>query len=268
MRLTLHTLLTLILTGLTHAHAAGPTPVDVKEGSTTLKGSLFLPGKKEGPVPLVVVVHEWWGKNEYPMARAQQIASDLGFAALAVDLFGEEKTVGTPDEAGALAKTFYENPSLGVKRLQSFVQAAPEAAKKAGFEIDAKKIAVIGFCFGGTQALNLARSGAIPELDAAVAFHAGLASSLKGARKITAPLLVLHGEADPMVKPEEVTAFKEEMKKAGASLEFIGYPGATHAFTNPRATAIGKKYQIPIAYDEKAAKASWKEMKRFLQAHL
>jgi dienelactone hydrolase len=195
------------------------------------------------------------------------IADELGFAALAVDMYGEGKTVSTAAEAQALATPFYKNPMLGVDRLRKFAGAAESSAKQSGFEINTSKIASIGFCFGGSQSLNLARAGGLGDagkLLGVVSFHGGLASALKAEKPITAKLLVLHGAADQFVKPEEVAAFKTEMKADQADLTFKAYPGASHAFSNPEATEMGKKNHIPVAYQEKAAKDSWAKMKTFL----
>ncbi len=250
------------------AFAAHSLPVSVKEGDRVFQGSISIPDSPKGALPLVVVVHEWWGKTEYPEMRAMQIADDLGYAALVVDLYGEGKTAQNPKDAQALATPFYQDPSLGVNRIRKFIAAATETAKQGGASIDTSKIAAIGYCFGGTQVLNLARAGALPDngkLIGVVSFHGGLASSLRAQGPIEPKLLVLHGAADKMVKQEEVSAFKDEMKKAKADLVFKAYPGALHAFTNPKATEIGKKFQIPVAYDEKADKDSWVQMKSFLK---
>ena len=217
---------------------------------------------------MVVVVHEWWGKNNYPEMRAKKIADELGYAALAVDLYGDGKTVVTPPEAQGLATPFYKEPSIGVKRLKAFIAATPDAAKKASATVDLSKLAAIGYCFGGTQVLNLARADDFPsdeKLLGVVSFHGGLASSLKPHEPMTVKILVLHGADDQFVKPDEVKAFKEEMKKANADMQFIAYPGATHAFSNPESTKNGKKYNIPIAYNAKADTDSWKQMKAFLK---
>lgn len=247
--------------------AGDEVPLALKEDGKTYLADLYLPRNLTAPVPLVVVVHEWWGKAAHPRSSARRIANELGYAALAVDLFGDGKTVASPEEAKALASPFYQNPAMGVNRLQAFIAAAPEAAKKSGVTLDGARIAAIGYCFGGAQALNLARAWKTAgdrRLTAVVAFHASLASSLKS-DKIASKVLVLHGAADSMVKSDEVAAFKSEMKKANTDLTFISYPGAKHAFTNPDATAIGKKYRIPIEYDKSADAKSWQEMSRFLK---
>lgn len=257
-----------VLTSGASAFAAHSVPVTVKEGNRVFQGSISIPDSSKGALPLVVVVHEWWGKTEYPEMRANKIADDLGYAALVVDLYGEGKTAQNPQDAQALATPFYQDPNLGVNRIRKFIAAATEAAKQGNAAIDTSKIAAIGYCFGGTQVLNLARAGALPDnekLVGVVSFHGGLASSLQAQGPIEPKLLVLHGAADKMVKQEEVSAFKDEMKKAKADLVFKAYPGALHAFTNPKATELGKKFQIPVAYDEKADKDSWIQMKSFLK---
>jgi dienelactone hydrolase len=262
-------LATLISSGLwsTAANAAQTTPVDLKEGAKTYKGTLVYPDNAKGSLPLVLVVHEWWGKTEYPEMRARKIADELGYAALAVDLYGEGKTGMTPPEATELSGAFYKDPMMGVKLLQQFAAAAPEAAKKAGFSIDSGKIAAIGYCFGGSQALNLARAGGLTgkeKLLGVVSFHGALESSIKAKSPIKPQILVLTGAADPMVDATKVEAFKEEMKKDKAHFDVISYPGAKHAFTNPKATELGTKYKMPIAYNAEADADSWQKMKAFL----
>jgi len=263
-------LATLILSSAwaTSALAAKSTPVDVKEGGTTYKGTLFYPDNAKGTLPLVIVTHEWWGKTDYPDMRAAKVADELGYAALSVDLYGEGKTLSTPPEATKVSGAFYKDPAMGVKRLQEFAQAAPAAAKKAGVAIDPSKFAAIGYCFGGTQVLNLARAGGLSgkeKLLGVVSFHGGLESSLKAKAPIKTKILVLTGAADPMVDAKQVDAFKAEMKKDKADLKVVSYPGAKHAFTNPKATELGTQFNIPIAYNAEADMDSWQKMKGFLR---
>ena len=228
--------------------------------SFQLEGKLYeakvrLPKNFKEKVPLVVIVHEWWGRTPYIQKRAEMI-TEKGYAALAIDLYGNGQTVTTPDEAKALATPFYENPETSVELLKSYIELA-----KRNPHIDENQIYVIGYCFGGTQALNLARSGA--DIQGVVSFHGGLATTYP-TRSIQAKVLVLNGAADPMVPPKDVKALEAEMKKAGAQYKMVHYPGALHAFTNPKATEVGKKYNIPIAYNKKADKESWKELLKFL----
>ena len=130
--------------------AATSTPVAFKEGGKTFQGDLYLPKNAKGPLPLVVVVHEWWGKSTHPIAQAKRIADELGYAALAVDLYGDGTIVGNPQEVLALARPFYKDPWIGVERIQKFIEAAPKDS------VDVSKVVSIGYCFGGTQSLNLA----------------------------------------------------------------------------------------------------------------
>lgn len=246
---------------------AHSVPVQFREGEKNFQGDLFLPENAQGALPLVLVVHEWWGKTGHVQQRAARISRELGYAALAVDLFGDAKMASSAQEAQALATPLFKDPAIGVHRLQSFVPAA-SAAVKGPVSIDAGRVASIGYCFGGTQSLNLARVGALPgdaRLLGVVSFHGSLSSSLQAKAPVRPRILVLHGGADQMVPPQEVAAFKEEMKNAGAELLFHAYPGALHGFTNPEATERGKKFGIPIAYDEAADRDSWQRMASFLK---
>lgn len=229
--------------------------VSFQEDGKLYEARIRLPKKFKEKVPLVVVVHEWWGRTPYIQKRAEMLTQE-GYAALPVDLYGNGQTVTTPDEAKAMATPFYENPEMSVELLKRYIELA-----KKDPHVDENQIYVIGYCFGGTQALNLARSGA--NIQGVVSFHGGLVSAYP-TKSIDAKILVLNGAADPMVPPKDVQAFEAEMKKAGADYKIINYPGALHAFTNPKATEVGKKYNIPIAYHKKADRASWKELLKFL----
>lgn len=222
----------------------------------TYTADLYLPKKHDALTPLVVVVPEWWGKTDFVKEKGKSLAFE-GYAALVVDMYGNEKTVETPPEAQELSNPFYENPNLGIERLNKYLKALEESQI-----ISPVKISAMGFCFGGTQVLNWARSG--KDLQKVISFHGGLATSMK-AQEIKSKILVLNGEADPFVPLKERQAFKDEMKKLKANYKFVDYPDALHAFTNPGATEVGKKFQIPVAYNEKADKSSWEELRKFLK---
>ncbi len=230
--------------------------VSFSEEGRAYTSEIQLPKKFKDRLPLVVIVHEWWGRNDFIEGRSEML-NDAGYATLAVDLYGDGKSVETPQEAQALATAFYQNPEIGVRRLTKYIEMASKDP-----HVDQDNIYVIGFCFGGTQALNLARSGA--QLKGVVSFHGGLSSSLNST-SIKAKVLALNGLSDPMVSAKEREAFQEEMKKLNVNHRIVNYKGATHAFTNPKATEIGKKFKIPIAYNKKADEASWKELLLFLQ---
>ena len=190
------------------------------------------------------------------MKRGQMLV-DEGYAALVVDLYGNYQMAENPDEAGKLAGPFYKDPQLAISRLNQYLEKI-----KPNPHIDPNQIFAIGYCFGGTQALNWARSGA--KLKGVVSFHGGLGTSVKIKAPLAPKVLVLNGAADPMVPKKDVTAFKAEMKAAKAKFKFIDYPGALHAFTNPKATEVGKKYNMPVAYHEAADLDSWKQLTKFL----
>jgi dienelactone hydrolase len=230
-------------------------------GGTTLKGYIARPAATGGKRPGVLVVHEWWGNNDYTRRRADMLA-ELGYVAFAVDMFGNGRTAGTPEEAGALSGAAWQNLGVAERRFR----AARELLARQP-DVDAGRIAAIGYCFGGRMVLEMARRG--HDLAGVVSFHGGLVTrtpARPGAVK--AKVLVLNGAADPLVEADEIAAFKKEMQAAGVTFAFVDYPGATHAFTNPAATALGRKFDLPIAYDAEADRKSWEEMQRFLGAVL
>lgn len=230
--------------------------ISFTENQNKYQAKVQLPKDFKDKLPLVVIVHEWWGKNDYVMGRSDMLNKE-GYATLVVDLYGNNKTVETPTEAQAMATPFYKNPEAGIKLLTKYVEMA-----KKDPHVDASKVYVIGYCFGGTQALNFARSGA--DIKGVVSFHGGLATTVP-AQDLKADVLALNGLADPFVPAKERQAFEKEMKKVKAKYKVVNYKGATHAFTNPNSTAVGKKYNIPIAYNKKSDEASWKEFLAFLK---
>ena len=205
--------------------------------------------------PVVLVVHEWWGLNDYIKSRVKQLA-ELGYLAIAVDMYGDGKMGANPDEAGKLAMPFYQNPALAKSRFDAALTKI-----KTYSQADTAKIAAIGYCFGGGMVLNVARLG--EPLNGVVSFHGSLIGTPADKNLLKAKILVCHGADDQFVKPAEVAAFKKQMDSIGAGYTFKQYPGATHAFSNPAATEMGQKFKIPIAYNAAADTASWNEMKDF-----
>jgi dienelactone hydrolase len=222
---------------------------------TTLKGYIARPaGAATAKRPGVLVVHEWWGNNDYPRKRADMLA-ELGYVALALDMYGDGKVAEHPKDAGAFAGAVRKDMPTAEKR---FVAAKELLQRQPG--VDANRIAAIGYCFGGGIVLEMARRG-VP-MDAVVSFHGSLSPVTpmpSGAFK--GKVLVLNGAADPLVKPDQVAAFKQEMEAARVDYRFVDYPGAVHAFTNPAATEKGKQFNSPLAYDAEADRKSWEEMK-------
>ncbi len=231
--------------------------VEYTAQGVTLKGYLAYDNSVKGKRPGILVVHEWWGLNDYARKRARMLA-ELGYTALAVDMYGEGKQAKHPDDAGKFSSEVMKNFDTAKARFM-----AGEDVLKKEPTVDPDRIAAIGYCFGGGVVLNMARQGA--DLKGVVSFH-GMLGAVKPAEPgaIKAKILVLHGGDDKFTTPEQIEAFKQEMTKAGADYQFIVYPGAVHSFTNPDATAYGKKFNIPLAYNEKADKESWAAMKKFL----
>jgi dienelactone hydrolase len=208
----------------------------------------------EGKRPAVLVVHEWWGLNDYAKRRARMLA-ELGYVAMAVDMYGNGRMGNDPDAAGKLAMPFYQNPAMAKKH---FDMALEELKKNPN--VDQTKIAGIGYCFGGGMLLNLVRMG--ETLKGIVSFHGSLLGTPADKNLTKAEILICHGEKDDFVNAE-VAAFKKQMDSIGKSYTFKTYPGATHAFTNPDATEMGKKFNMPIEYNAAADSASWNDMKEF-----
>ncbi|HEX6193989.1 MAG TPA: dienelactone hydrolase family protein [Chitinophagaceae bacterium] len=229
--------------------------VSYTSDSVTMNGYVVYDENKEGPRPAVLVVPEWWGLNDYVKGRAKQLA-DLGYIAMAVDMYGNGKTVDNPEDAGKMATPFYQNPQMAKARFDAAL-----AKLKSYAQADQSKIAAIGYCFGGAQVLNMARMGS--DLKGVVSFHGNLVGVAPDKNLLKADVLVCHGAADPFVPQSDVDKFKKQMDSIGAKYTFKAYEGATHAFTNPNATAVGEKFKIPIAYNAAADSASWNDMKSF-----
>ena len=232
--------------------------VEYRTGDTVLKGYLAQDTALKGKRPAVLVVHEWWGHNEYARKRARMLAK-LGYVALAVDMYGDGKTAQHPDEAGKFAAEVMKNKAVGEARFNAaleFIKQQPS--------VDPTRIAAIGYCFGGGVVLHMARQGA--DLKGVASFHGSLATDAPAKPgAVKAKVLVFTGEADKLIPPEQVAAFKDEMTRAGASFRVVGYPGAMHSFTNPDADAFAKKFILPMAYDKKADLDSWAQTKKFFK---
>lgn len=223
--------------------------------TTTMNGFIAFDSASDKKRPVVLVVPEWWGLNDYAKSRARQLAS-LGYLAMAVDMYGNGKTADNPDLAGKLAMPFYQDPALAKSRFDAAL-----AKIKTYAVADTNQVAAIGYCFGGGMVLNMARLG--EKLSGVVSFHGSLVGVPANKDLLKAPILVCHGEDDKFVPAEEVAKFKKQLDSINAVYTFKSYPGATHAFSNPAATETGKKFNMPIAYNAAADTASWNEMKLF-----
>lgn len=232
--------------------------VSYRAGDTPLRGYIAWDASQPGPRPGVLVVHEWWGHNEYVRRRARMLAAE-GYAALALDMYGDGKQADNPEDAGKLMTEAISNPDAAGARFL----AAYELLKNHE-TTDPSRIAAIGYCFGGAVVLQMARSGT--DLAGVASFHGNLSTEAPAEPgAVQAKILVMHGADDVLVPQEQVTAFKKEMDAAGADYTFIAYPGAMHGFTNPAATENGKKFSLPLAYNEEVDGKSWAELQKFLK---
>jgi dienelactone hydrolase len=229
-------------------------------GNIDYKGFLAYVENLKGTRPAILIVPEWWGLNDYTKMRARKLA-ELGYVAFAVDMFGNGKIAENPTEAQSLTKSFYSNPQLS-----KLILEAALVKIKALKETDGSKILAIGYCFGGSVVLNCAKLGM--DFKGVVSFHGGLKGVPADKNLLKAKILVCHGGDDKFVSQSDVNTFKHHLDSIGADYKLIVYPNATHAFTNPASTETGKKFNMPIAYNEKADKDSWNDMKLFFKSIL
>jgi dienelactone hydrolase len=231
-------------------------PVSYMLDGTNYKGFVSYDTNVQGKRPAVLVVHEWWGLNDYSRMRAKKLA-ELGYIAMAVDMYGDGKTGDDPKAAQALATPYYKDPTLAKTRLNAAINKL-----KTFPQTDTGRMAAIGYCYGGFIVLNAAKLGA--DLKGVVSFHGDLAGVPVNKDQLKAKILVCHGDSDQFVNPE-VAGFKKSMDSAKVDYTFKHYANATHAFTNPAATENGKKFNMPIRYDAEADAASWNDMKDFFK---
>jgi dienelactone hydrolase len=233
--------------------------VQYAAGGVTLKGYVAWDAAVSGRRPGVLVVHEWWGNNEYTRRRARMLA-ELGYVGLALDMYGDGRTAAHPEEAGKFAGEVMKNADVAKARFLAaldYLKAQPET--------DPGRVAAIGYCMGGGVVLNMARTGL--DLRGVASFHGALGGGLRAPKGgVKAKVLVMNGEADTFITAEQIAALKQEMADAGADFRFINYPGAKHSFTNPAADEFAKKFGMPVAYNDAADRQSWEELKAFLAA--
>jgi dienelactone hydrolase len=243
--------------GLPAAAAVNGKEVRYRSGDLEMHGWLATDESRSGKRPGVLVVHEWWGHNEYARSRAAQLA-EQGYTVLAVDMFGKGRKTDHPKEAGAFAAEVRKNFPEARKRFE----AALDLLRKHP-TVDPERIGAVGYCFGGGIVLEMARDGL--DLAGVVSVHGTLSTERPASAKtLKTAILVQTGGADPMVPPDQIADFAREMAAAGADWTLVSYPGALHAFSNPAATELGKRHGIPVAYDAAADRQSWNELKAFL----
>ena len=233
-------------------------PVSYDAGGITMNGYIAYDDSTDVRRPGILVVHEWWGHNEYARKRAEMLA-ELGYTALAVDMYGDGKQADHPSDAGKFAGAVRQNLPVAKQRFAAAIKILQDHPA-----VDPQKIAAIGYCFGGGMVLQMARQGL--DLDAVVSFHGSLATETPAIKRtVKARILVCDGADDKLVTPEQIKALQLEMRAAEVDYKFISYPGAKHSFTNPDADMYAEKFNIPVGYNEKADKRSWQDMQDFLK---
>jgi dienelactone hydrolase len=248
--------LMLVAVSASHAAVQG-MEVTYSANGTTLKGYVAYDDAIKGARPGILVVHEWWGHNEYARKRARMLA-ERGYTALALDMYGDGKEAHHPDDAKKFSSEVSQNAALAKARFDAALTLIKQQES-----VDVTHIAAIGYCFGGSVVLNMARAG--EPLQAVASFHGGLGTKDPAeSGKVKARVASFTGEDDPMIPAAQVAAFRQEMDKAGVNYKAVTYPGAKHSFTNPDADEYGRRFNLPLAYNAAADKASWDEALTFL----
>ncbi len=228
-----------------------------KTDSTNLKGYIAFDENKNGKRPGIIIVHEWWGHNDYVRQRADSLAK-LGYTAIAVDMYGDGKQAGHPNDAGKFAAAVISNLPEAKARFQAALDIL-----KQNETVDSEKIAAIGYCFGGSVALTMANSGF--DLDAVAAFHSGVSLPVMPNNQLKARVLVCNGGADPFIPAKSVETFKSAMDSIGAKYEYISYPDVKHSFTSKEADANAKKFGMDaLEYNAEANQKSWESLLNLL----
>lgn len=239
------------------AHAAIQTEVvDYKDGSTDLEGYIAYDDQVTTPRPVVLIIHQWGGLGDYEKMRAQKVA-ELGYVAFAIDIYGKGIRPVDPTERMRLSDSYKSgNRALYRQRMMAALEYTKTDAR-----MDASKVVVMGYCFGGTGALEMARAGAA--VLGAVSFHGALTNpNPQDVPNMRMPIMIHHGAIDPLVPADEVAAFKAEMDIAHIDYAFTAYGNAVHSFTDKNA---GNDPSLGFAYNEKADMRSWDALVNFLK---
>jgi dienelactone hydrolase len=246
-----------------NAHAAiKDEPVTYQDGVTTMKGFVVYDDAIQGKRPGIVMVHEWWGITKHIHSEAQKFAQQ-GYTVFIADMYGDAKTADNPNDANALSGSVMKDPKVMEGR---FNAAQTQLTRHAS--VDPTRVGGVGYCFGGAVVLNMARAGA--DLVAVAGFHAslGLNTPAPAPGTVKAKILVLNGADDPFVKREEYEVLRKDLDAAKVDYRVVEYPGAVHAFTNPEATELGQKFNLPLRYDAKVDGEAKAEALKFFAADL
>lgn len=224
--------------------------IEYQVGNQPFTGYLAWDDQWQEPRPGVLVVHEWWGHNEFARQQAKKLAA-AGYAAFALDMYGTGKLAEHPDTA----RQFMQDATGDPKQIRVRFEKALNILRNHD-SVDGERIAAQGYCFGGAVVLNMARLGV--ELKGVVSYHGALASPIQAQPgMVKARIQVYTGGADTMVPAEQVAGLVREMQEAGADLTLVSFPGVLHSFTNPEADRFAERFGMPVGYDEAAARRSW-----------
>lgn len=233
--------------------------IDYQVNGETFTGYLAYDDDVTGQRPGVLVVHEWWGHGEYVRQRAEMLAK-LGYAAFALDMYGSDKYAEHPNQANEFMQAVMSDKEAAKARFTEALSVLREQPMVA-----ADDIAALGYCFGGAVVLNMARAGL--DLDGVVSYHGMLATDNPvQAGDVQAAVRVFNGAADPMVPAAQVSDFEAEMTGANVDYQLVNYDGVKHGFTNPDATEMGRRFDLPLAYDAQADADSWHKTQQFLES--
>jgi len=251
-------LILVLLCGNAQAKLVGKK-IDYQVDAVNLRGYLVYDSRFKGKRPGVLVVHEWWGHNNYAQNRARMLAK-LGYVAFALDMYGKGRLARQPEQAHRFMAELQDDPALTTRRFLAAYELLNQHPRT-----QAGNIAAIGYGFGGSVVLEMMRQGL--DLRAVVSFHGSLVTQhpARETPPIKTRVLVLNGGADPYTSAVQAQAFKAEMAQAGVDYRLVNYPGAMHAFSDPAATKQGRKFRLPLAYHKEADRASWAEMRLFLK---
>ena len=235
--------------------------LSLKLGDGLSKSYLACP--REAKAPGILMLHEFWGLTENIKSKARRLA-ERGFAVLAPDLYGDGWIADSADKAKEAMQNFFSDMDRALSLLRVFLSDLKNLK-----QTEESRIGAMGYCMGGALSLHLVRteadSPAGKTVQGAVSIHGNLEPRHAVSGQIKAKILALNGAADPFVPAQQIENFKKEMERAGADFRLINYPGALHGFTNPQATENGKKFNLPLAYDEAADKASFEETAGFFK---
>lgn len=228
--------------------------ISYSSGGTPLKGYLAWDDSVKGKRPGVLVVHEWWGHNQHARDRARMLA-ELGYTALAVDMYGDGKFADHPEKAGEFMNAAFKDWEGSQVKFNAAKKLLQDHAT-----VDPERIAAIGFCFGGAVSLRMARGGA--DLDAVVAFHSALPLAPPVSKgQVKAAVLVINGADDSFLDPKTVTTFKKEMAAATEDFTYVSLEGVKHSYTNKQADEFSKKFNIAaLEYNQQADEKAWSAM--------